>query len=90
MDDSPTENCELVPKRVCNDVARLVPKLTPKKNCVNVPQEICVRMRVNPRRVKRPVVKEWCSDDLTSSSPTSSVGGGQNNLDGSSADAEEQ
>ena len=32
----------------------------PKPNCVKVPKEICVNTKTNPRRVQRPVVKEWC------------------------------
>ena len=40
-----------------------MPALEPKQKCVNVPREICVRMRVNPKKVKKPVVREWCADD---------------------------
>ena len=43
-------------------VSKLVPKLVAKRNCVNEPREVCVRLRVNPRTVKRPVIKQWCSD----------------------------
>ena len=32
----------------------------PKPNCVKVPKEICVNTKSNPRRVKKPVVKQWC------------------------------
>ncbi len=32
----------------------------PTPNCVKVPKEICVNTKKNPRRVKKPVVKEWC------------------------------
>ena len=35
-------------------------RLVPKPNCVKVPKEICVNTKTNPRRVQRPVVKEWC------------------------------
>ena len=35
-------------------------RLIPKPNCVKVPKEICVNTKKNPRRVKKPVVKEWC------------------------------
>ena len=35
-------------------------RLVPKPNCVKVPKEICVNTKKNPRRVKKPVVKEWC------------------------------
>ena len=27
---------------------------------MKVPKEICVNTKKNPRRVKKPVVKEWC------------------------------
>ena len=36
------------------------PRLVPKPNCVKVPKEICINTKKNPRRVKKPVVKEWC------------------------------
>lgn len=35
-------------------------RLIPKENCVDVPKEVCARMRRNPRRVNRPVIKKWC------------------------------
>ena len=35
-------------------------RLVPKPNCVKVPKEICVNTKSNPRRVKKPVVKQWC------------------------------
>ncbi len=38
----------------------LLSRLVPKPNCVKVPKEICVNTKKNPRRVKKPVVKEWC------------------------------
>ena len=27
---------------------------------MDVPKEVCTRMRRNPRRVNRPVIKKWC------------------------------
>ena len=63
LEDDPQEKCDLQPTRVCNEVVKLVPALEPKQKCVNVPREICVRMRVNPKKVKKPVVREWCADD---------------------------
>ena len=35
-------------------------RLKPRENCVDVPKEVCVRMRTNPRKVKKPVIKKWC------------------------------
>ena len=30
------------------------------KNCVDVPKEVCVRVRRNPRKIKKPIIKKWC------------------------------
>jgi len=56
----PQEECELQPEENCHAEAVLVPRLVPKPNCVKVPKEICVNTKSNPRRVKKPVVKQWC------------------------------
>lgn len=63
VENVPEEKCELVPHESCNEVARLVPRLKPTQQCVDVPRESCVRVRVNPRIVKRPVVKTWCTHE---------------------------
>ncbi len=52
--------CTLEPQRECRHVTKLVPRLKPTENCVDVPKEVCVRNRVNPRRVQKPVIKKWC------------------------------
>ena len=41
-------------------MTKLVPKLTPVEECVDVPKEICARSKTNPHKVKRPVIKKWC------------------------------
>merc|ERR1719334_2603421 len=56
----PKEQCSLEPQRTCKHVTKLVPKLTPTEECVDVPKEVCTRSRTNPRKVKKPVVKKWC------------------------------
>jgi len=60
VSDSPKEQCSLEPQRTCKHVTKLVPKLTPTEECVDVPKEVCTRSRTNPRQVKKPVVKKWC------------------------------
>merc|ERR1711978_289429 len=60
VQDAPKENCNLEPQRTCKHVTKLVPKLTPTDECVDVPKEVCTRSRTNPRAVKKPVVKKWC------------------------------
>merc|ERR1739846_263929 len=47
-------------QRTCKHVTKLVPKLSPVEECVDVPKEVCTRSRTNPRPVKKPVVKKWC------------------------------
>ena len=34
--------------------------MKPAEECVDIPKEICVRAKVNPRKIKRPIVKKWC------------------------------
>ena len=60
VQDAPKEQCSLEPQRTCKHVTKLVPKLTPTEECVDVPKEVCTRARTNPRKVKKPVVKKWC------------------------------
>jgi len=60
VQDAPKEQCSLEPQRTCKHVTKLVPKLTPTEECVDVPKEVCTRSRTNPRKVKKPVVKKWC------------------------------
>ena len=56
----PTETCNLEPQRQCKQVTKLVPKLVPSEECVDIPTEACSRSRTNPRKVQKPVVKKWC------------------------------
>merc|ERR1712098_300241 len=60
VQDAPKEQCSLEPQRTCKHVTKLVPKLEPTEECVDVPKEVCTRSRTNLRKVKKPVVKKWC------------------------------
>jgi len=60
MQQIPEEDCDIQPEEQCHMEATLVPRLVPKPNCVKVPKEVCVNSRINPRVVKKPVIKEWC------------------------------
>jgi len=60
VQDAPKEECALEPQRTCAHVTKLVPKLEPTEECVDVPKEVCTRSKTNPRKVKKPVVKKWC------------------------------
>jgi len=60
VQDKPKEECSLEPQRDCKHVTKLVPKLSPAEECVDVPKEVCSRSRTNPKTVKKPVIKKWC------------------------------
>merc|ERR1712183_43815 len=60
VQDVPKEECTLEPQRTCAHVTKLVPHLKPKEECTDVPKEVCTRSRVNPKKVKKPVMKKWC------------------------------
>merc|ERR1712179_303286 len=60
VQDQPKEQCSLEPQVTCKHVTKLVPKLEPVEECVDVPKEVCTRSRSNPRKVKKPVIKTWC------------------------------
>ena len=61
VQDAPKEECSLEPQRTCKHVTKLVPKLTPTEECVDVPKEVCTRSRVpKPEPIKKPVIKKWC------------------------------
>jgi len=60
VQDVPKEECNLEPERSCNYVTKLVPKLTPKLECADVPKEVCTRSQENPKKKLRPVIKKWC------------------------------
>merc|ERR1711890_191806 len=60
VQEKPEEECTLEPVRTCKHITRLVPKLVEVPECVEVPKEICSRSRTNPRKVKKPIIKNWC------------------------------
>merc|ERR1711936_1345224 len=47
VQDAPKEQCSLEPQRTCKHVTKLVPKLSPTEECVDVPKEVCTRSRTN-------------------------------------------
>merc|ERR1719242_411221 len=65
-------NCVVAPsKKHCRTETVLVPRLIQQPNCIKVPKEVCVNERVNPKKVSRPVVKEWCYKPSDLKEPTS-------------------
>jgi len=60
IQEKPEEECSLEPVRTCKHITRLVPKLVQVPECIDVPKEICTQNKVNPRKIKKPVIKNWC------------------------------
>jgi len=60
VQEVPEETCSLEPQKECKQVTKLVPLLKPAEECVDIPKEVCVRSRTNPRRVQKPIIKKWC------------------------------
>ena len=58
--DKPEEVCKLDPRETCKFVTKLVPQLKEVESCIDVPKEICVRLETNHRKVKYPVIRNWC------------------------------
>ena len=58
--DKPEEVCKLDPRVTCKFVTKLVPQLKEVESCIDVPKEICTKVKKNPRKVKYPVIKNWC------------------------------
>ena len=39
--DVPEEICDINPQKTCHMATKMVPKLTPERECTQVPQEVC-------------------------------------------------
>jgi len=57
---TPSEECDLEPVEDCRMETVLVPRLVERPKCIKVPREVCVNQRVNPKKLFKPVIKEWC------------------------------
>merc|ERR1719220_2363385 len=66
----PAEECDLEPREDCKMETVLVPRLIQQPNCIKVPKEICINVKANPTKVKKPVVKEWCYKPSDLKSPS--------------------
>jgi len=69
----PVEECTLNPKKDCKFVTKMIPKLIPELECVDVPKEVCVRVRNNPKKIKKPIVKRWCYTPTETETETGSA-----------------
>merc|ERR1711946_12995 len=49
VQDAPKEECSLEPQRTCAHVTKLVPKLSPTEECVDVPKGSVHQVQVQPK-----------------------------------------
>jgi len=69
----PTEDCDIEPQEHCKMETVLVPRLVRQPNCLKVPKEICVNAKTNPKKVRKPVIKEWCYKPSDLKSPSTKL-----------------
>ena len=58
--DKPVEVCTVEPKKNCKFLTKLVPLLKENESCIDVPMEVCQKVKRNPKKVSHPVIKQWC------------------------------
>jgi len=61
--DVPEESCDINPQKTCRLATKLVPSLTPKHECTQVPKETCILKFSSPEVKKAPLKTEWCLDE---------------------------
>eukprot|EP00095_Tigriopus_kingsejongensis_P005672 snap_masked-scaffold377_size191454-processed-gene-0.8 protein:Tk05672 transcript:snap_masked-scaffold377_size191454-processed-gene-0.8-mRNA-1 annotation:"PREDICTED: uncharacterized protein K02A2.6-like" len=52
VEEVPKERCHLNPKKTCNEVNKVIPKLELTTECIHVPKEICETVQVEAERVQ--------------------------------------
>ena len=58
----PKEQCDIIPRKICSQVTKLVPNLKPSQECTMVPSEICTMNYGRKKVVEKPLKTEWCLD----------------------------
>eukprot|EP00095_Tigriopus_kingsejongensis_P010407 maker-scaffold203_size261420-snap-gene-0.9 protein:Tk10407 transcript:maker-scaffold203_size261420-snap-gene-0.9-mRNA-1 annotation:"hypothetical protein" len=52
VEEVPKERCHLNPKKTCNEVNKVIPKLELTTECIDVPKELCETIQVAAERVQ--------------------------------------
>ena len=63
VNDIPEESCDLVPKKICRSVYRLLPYLKQQQQCEEVPRQVCTYGVKNTGPGDNIRVTKWCLDD---------------------------
>ena len=73
--DVPEEMCDLNPQKTCRLVTKLVPSLDPKRECTQVPIQVCSLRQGTAQVEEVPLRTEWCEERESNSG--SSIAGYQ-------------
>ena len=60
MVETPQEQCDLEPQKICTTATKMIPQLKRSQECVDVPKEVCAMSRVNPSLKTVPFIQNWC------------------------------
>eukprot|EP00095_Tigriopus_kingsejongensis_P009793 maker-scaffold2076_size21391-snap-gene-0.6 protein:Tk09793 transcript:maker-scaffold2076_size21391-snap-gene-0.6-mRNA-1 annotation:"hypothetical protein" len=60
VEEVPKERCHLNPKKTCNEVNKVIPKLELTTECIDVPKELCETIQVEAERVQVQVNRTVC------------------------------
>ena len=63
VQDVPSEDCVLLPGKMCSIDLFLLPTLEATESCIQVPKEICTVARKNPTTIRTPKIKRTCAND---------------------------
>ena len=66
----PVESCILTPRKACKKSITLVPFLKQSTECIDIPNEVCQKKKVNPKKIKKPIIKRWCYNTNTTTTIT--------------------
>ena len=59
----PEEVCDINPEKICRFSTKLVPSLSPEKQCTIIPKETCQLTFSNPTPTTKTLLTKWCLDE---------------------------
>ena len=63
MVKAPQMDCNLIPRKTCQHITKMIPSLRPTPKCQIVPKETCSLDFSSPHSEKKPMKMEFCLDE---------------------------
>ena len=63
MVKAPQMDCNLIPRKTCQHITKMIPSLRPTPKCQIVPKETCSLDFSSPHNEKKPIKMEFCLDE---------------------------